>query len=73
MYSLLIRLMALAAFAQLGISLSTLGDCKSRECLTRLEKAGRKVVEIEWKPISIFPNEAKRFQQSRRQLQKRQR
>jgi hypothetical protein len=61
MYSLLIRLMALAAFAQLGISLSTFGDCRSRECLTLLEKAGRKVVEIEWKPISIFPEEAKRF------------
>jgi hypothetical protein len=63
MYSLLIRLMALAAFAQLGISVSKLNDCKSRECLVMFEKAGRKAVKIEWKPISVFPEEAKRFQQ----------
>jgi len=60
-YSLLIRLIALAAFAQLGISLSTLSACKSREYLILLEKAGRKEVNIEWKPISVFPKEARRF------------
>jgi len=73
MYELLVRLMAISALTQLGISLSTLSDCRSRDCLIRLEKAARKAVEIEWKPISLFPEEAKRLQQSgRRAPQRRQ-
>ena len=61
MYNLLIKLMIIAALAQLGISLATFENCESRECLARIEKASRKVLNVEWKPISVFPEEARRF------------
>ena len=61
MNSILIRLMAIAALTQLGISLSSFYNCKSRACLARIEKASRDVLQVEWKPISIFPGEARRF------------
>lgn len=63
MYSLLIRLMLLSALFQFGISASDIFECRSRHCLVRLEKASRKVLDVEWKPVSVFPKEAKRFQQ----------
>lgn len=61
MYSLLIRLMAVAALTQLGISLATFHDCRSKSCLARVEKASRDVLRIDWKPVSVFYGEAKRF------------
>ena len=61
MYSLLIRLVAVMALTQLGISLSTFHNCKSRRCLARIEKASRDVSRVDWKPITLFPDEAKRF------------
>lgn len=64
MYSLLIRLMAVAALAQFGISLATFRDCRSRACLARVEKASRDVLRVDWKPISMFPGEHKRFRRS---------
>jgi hypothetical protein len=61
MLTLLIRLMVLAALAQLGLNLTRIGDCSSRACLVQLEKASREVLKIEWQPISVFPEEARRF------------
>ncbi len=61
MNNLIIRLMLLAALAQLGISVKDALTCNSRECSSRIEKASRKVLNIDWKPISVFPEEAKRF------------
>ena len=61
MYSLLIRLMVIAALAQLGISVATFRNCKSRACLARIEKASHDVLHVDWKPISMFPEEAKKF------------
>ncbi len=61
MYSLLIRLMAVAALTQLGISLATFRDCRSRPCFARIEKASRELLRVDWKPVSVFPSEAKRF------------
>jgi hypothetical protein len=55
MYDLLIKLMIISAIAQLGMSLAELKDCR------KLEKVSRKVLRIEWKPISIFPEEARKF------------
>jgi len=52
MYTLLIRLMAIAALTQLGITLAS---------FTRIEKASRDVLRVDWKPISVFPGETKRF------------
>jgi hypothetical protein len=50
MYQLLVRLMLLSALLQLGISVSDFSKCRSRHCL-----------KIDWRPISVFPEEAKRF------------
>ena len=62
MYHLLVRLMLLAALAEIGMSLFEFENCHSRECLQQLEKRSRAILKIDWKPISIFPEEAKRFQ-----------
>lgn len=61
MYSLLIRLMVLSALVQLGISASDFMSCTSLQCVKRVERASRDVLRIEWKPLSVFPEEAKRF------------
>lgn len=61
MYTLLIRLMAIAALTQLGITLASFRDCRPRACFARIEKASRDVLRVNWKPISVFPGEAKRF------------
>jgi hypothetical protein len=61
MNSLLVRLMLIAALTQLGISLSTFRNCRSRSCFIRFEKAARTVLRVDWKPLIVFPNEAKQF------------
>lgn len=33
----------------------------NRQCLEEIDKANRKILRIDWKPISVFPEEAKRF------------
>lgn len=61
MYSMLIRLMAIAALTQLGFSHFRLEACISGSCRTRLERASRELLQVDWKPISMFPEEGKRF------------
>jgi hypothetical protein len=60
-YGMLVRLMLLVAVAQLGMSLADFRDCRRRLCLQKIEKRWRDVLKIDWRPISIFPEEAKRF------------
>mgnify|MGYP001588554843 FL=1 len=55
MYSLLIKLMLVAALAELGMSVADLGQCSSRLCLQNVEKKSRETLRIDWKPISVFP------------------
>lgn len=61
MYSLLIRLMFLTALFHFGISLTEVATCQSKECVGRIGKASREVLRIDWKPISVWPEEARRF------------
>ena len=61
MYSILIKLIVAAALLDLGISFSKMEDCSSRQCWTQIQKVSRKATHIDWKPISVFPEEAKRF------------
>ncbi len=61
MYQILIKLIVGASILQLGLNLTDLRECTSRECVSRIEHASRKVLEIDWKPISVFPKEARRF------------
>ena len=46
---------------QFGISLSESEFCWSRQCVQQIEKHSRDVLKIDWKPIVVFPEEAKRF------------
>lgn len=61
MYDLLVRLIFVSALLQLGISLKDVRECRSRACLVRMDRAVKEVLRIDWKPISMFPEEAKRF------------
>ncbi len=61
MENLLVKLMFIAALMQLGISLTDVQNCHSRACVQTLEKRSRDVLRIDWKPISVWPEEAKRF------------
>jgi hypothetical protein len=59
--NLLIRLMLLSAALQLGITAADIAFCGSRECARRIEKASRDVLRLNWRPISVWPEEGKRF------------
>ena len=61
MYHVLIKLIVGASILQLGLNLTDSTECSSRECIARIERASRKVLKVDWKPISVFPNEARRF------------
>lgn len=61
MHNLLVKLMLLGALLQLGISVNDFFGCWPNVCLARLESKSRKVLDVKWKPISVFPEEAKRF------------
>ncbi len=62
MDSLLLRLMILAAISELGLAVFASGPCMSKSCIANIEQASRNISRIEWKPISVFPEEAVRFQ-----------
>lgn len=61
MYKLLITFMLLSALKQFGISWSEFSNCRSRQFIQNVERRSRDVLNIDWKPISVFPKEAKRF------------
>ncbi len=63
MYHLLIKLIVGASILQLGITI-TLEDLASRKGLDRIQSASHKIIEIDWKPISVFPSEARKFRQA---------
>lgn len=60
MNELIIKLLIAAALLDLGFSLKDV-DCHSLQCLANLQRASLQVVKIEWKPNSVFPQEALRF------------
>lgn len=61
MYRLLILLMATTALNQFGMTFLNLVNCQSRACAKQIETRSRDVLKIDWKPISVWPGEAKRF------------
>lgn len=61
MYKLIIKLMVIAALLKLGASIEEFAFCHSKACSGRIEKASRDVLKIDWKPISVFQEEAQRF------------
>jgi len=61
MFNLLLRLIIISAFIQLGVKLTDFTNCTSNECRSRIDRAAKEVLHINWKPISVFPEEAKKF------------
>jgi len=61
MFNLLVKLMLLASLAQFGLSLFDFQNCHTRMCLVMFEKRSRDVLSVDWKPISVWPEEAKTF------------
>ena len=61
MYKLWVGLMVAAAFGQLGLSWRDFTECRGRGCLVKLVKARDRVLRVDWKPMSVFPEEAARF------------
>ena len=61
MVDILVRLMFLAALTELGLSLTQIEQCHSRERMKMIEMKSRDILNIDWKPISVFPEEAKKF------------
>ena len=61
MYNILIKLIIGAALIELGLTATKIGDCSSRGCWSQLQKASRQVLKVDWKPISVFPEEARRL------------
>ncbi|MCM2281518.1 MAG: hypothetical protein NDI61_06700 [Bdellovibrionaceae bacterium] len=55
MYAILVRLILLAALMDLGMSLSRIEKCDSRMCWDEIQRARLKVLKVEWRPISVFP------------------
>lgn len=61
MYEILIKLIVGVSLIQLGINAADINKCPSRQCLAQIQSASHKVLKIDWKPISVFPEEARRF------------
>lgn len=61
MYRILIRLILIATLLEFGMSAKSLTDCRAGHCIAHLQKASMRLTKIEWKPISIFNEEAERF------------
>jgi hypothetical protein len=61
MEKLLITLMLVAALVKFGISVSDFRNCHSQQCIQMVEKRSRDVLRVDWRPISVFPEEARRF------------
>lgn len=61
MYEILIRFLIISALLDLGMTLTKLNKCENLVCLNQLQEATNKVLHIDWQPISVFPEEAKRF------------
>lgn len=59
MYDILVKLIVGAALVQLGLVLT---DRKPDQTpLQNIQQASRRVLQIDWRPISVFPEEAARF------------
>ena len=61
MYDLLVRLFFVAALLELGHAAIRVDKCDSRECLGRMERISREVLRVDWRPISVFPEQARRL------------
>jgi len=61
MYKLLVSAMLIAALSELGISVKDFENCHSRQCVKMVQSKAIDVLRIDWRPISVFLEEARRF------------
>jgi hypothetical protein len=61
MENLIVKLMLLATLAQLGVSVSHSLQPHPLSAQRTLEQRSKDILRISWRPISAFPEEAKRF------------
>lgn len=61
MFTNFIKLILIYSAIHLGMNVSELVFCHKGQCTDVLQNAYKNVLEIDWKPISVFPEEAKRF------------
>lgn len=61
MYGIWVRAVVIASVLELGINLVEIRECSSRACIRKIDVAVKEVLRVELKPISVFPEEAKRF------------
>lgn len=66
MYRLLVTLMLIAALSELKVSWSDFKNCHGRGCIALYESKLLNIVNIDWKPIVVFPEEAKRWKEIER-------
>lgn len=65
MYTLLLRLILLAALIEFGFVVRDLTKCGSRSCSARIEQASRAVLRVDWKPVSVWPETGNQFRGNR--------
>jgi cyanate permease len=61
MENLLVKLMLTAAIAQLGISVSDVLNPEPKSIKRRFERRSKDILQINWQPISVFPEDSRRF------------
>lgn len=61
METLIVRLIVLAAISELGLTMVIGTPFMSWKCIANIERASRNILRIDWRPISVFPEQAKRF------------
>lgn len=60
MNDIIIKILIAAALLDLGFSMKDL-DCRSGRCLEKLQRGSIQATKIDWRPISVWPEEARRF------------
>jgi hypothetical protein len=60
-YRLLVASMLIAALSELGISIKCFENCHSRQCVKMFQKKALAVLQIDWRPISVFTEEPRRY------------
>ncbi len=63
MLKLLFILIVIAYATHFGVRLSDLAFCHSRQCISRLEKAKEKILDVDWQPIRVFPEADRKIKQ----------
>ena len=61
MYKLMVSAMLLAALSELGISMKDFENCHSRQCVKMFQRKAIDVLRIDWRPLSMFPEEARKL------------